>query len=227
MVTVNWSNLIARKSKCVYVLIFFLFAILGTSVHLFLIGAIFTDYHQLNSTELRIAYENYKNNDLPLAMGKFQEIYFGNIFTSILFILLPVILYWILFYFINYEFSPRIMKLLIFGSIFFFGYNSFVKSYPFFRIYPFDIFLSSLVFHGIIEIPTFLICAVWSLSNLDKMADDLALIPPLSLRQKINNSFRYCIYPIIIGLILFAIAAFIETQITPYMILNSFMAHIT
>jgi len=227
----HFNFFISKKSKWEYFFYIFVLALIGLLIHILLSGQAFIHYSSMNKNELKTAFELYKNTALPTKISDFLGIFWGNCRTMLILILLPIIVYWciILIFYVNNRIiviSPKIMKPLLYISIIFFGYNSFTRLYPRYFTYPFTIFYTHYVYHGIIEILTFFICAVWSLSNLDKMDDDMCVKPPLSWLSRVKNSFINSIYPIIFGLIFLALAAYIETQITPYLILNSYIPYI-
>ena len=164
-------------------------------------------------------------------ISDFLGIFWGNFRSLFILIVLPMAAYWCIFFILcvnkrGRELPPSIVKPIVYVGMIFLGYNSFTWVYPRFCIYPFPIFSAHYIYHGIIEIPTFFIAAVWSLHNLDRMDDDIQTQPPLPWYRRVKNSFLYCFYPVLLGIVLLAIAAYIETQVTPYLILNSYMPYI-
>ena len=221
----------SKKSKWMYALFIIIFTIIGILIHILLSGALFTKYHRMNETELQSQYKNFRDHELPTLRGNFQGIFTGNIRTMAVLLFVPVIIYWLII--MNLSFlrgisypSPENLKILVYILMMYFGYNSFPNVYPFFNTYPFGIFYTYYIYHGFIEIPTFFICAVWSLDNLDKMTEDMHPESGLSLFQRIKNSFIYCIPPFIFGFSFLAVSAFIETKIVPTLILQSYLPYI-
>lgn len=231
MTKFNDNFLCRKKSKWIYVLFIIIFTIIGILTHILLSGALFTKYHHLNETELQSQYKNFRDHELPALMGNFQTVFIGNIHAMAVLIFVPVVIYWLIImdlsFLRNFSYpSPENIKILVYILMIYFGYTSFPNFYPFFNTYPFGIFYTYYIYHGLIEIPTFFICAVWSLDNLDKMTEDMHLGSGLSLFQRIKNSFIYCIPPFIFGFSFLAVSAFIETQIVPTLILQSYLPYI-
>jgi hypothetical protein len=225
------GSLLSRKFRWEYILLCVLLELGGIGIRILLSGEAFVRYAPLNATELRSAYEMFEKTALPVKIGDAWGIFLGNYRALLILVLLPVTVSWcvMLVFSLNgrrTELSPEMVKPVLYLSMIFLGYNSFTRLYPRFEMYPFTVFAAHYVYHGIIEMGTYVVCAVWTLHNLDTMDDAMRLKPPLPRQQRVKTSLINCVFPLLFGLAFLALAAYIETQVTPYLILDSYLPYI-
>ncbi|MFZ1898332.1 stage II sporulation protein M [Methanoregula sp.] len=175
-------------------------------------------------------YHDYVQNQIPDIKNTFLKIFLNNFTSGFSMLILPIFIF-VVFFVIGIKFQDQkesfvlsasiISKMIIiFYFMFTFIANTFSKLYYIF-IFPRSVFLVSYI-HGLIEIPAMILSVTFSLLLIDSAYAIFIHSNIAEAKIQIKIFVKDFIIYITILAILFAIAAFIETQITPYLVQATF-----
>jgi uncharacterized membrane protein SpoIIM required for sporulation len=218
-----FEDFISKRSIC-YVSLLTLVFLLALSLN-FLYSAQNSTTNQMSKTELERRYTNYVDEKIPNINKKFLNIFLNNLRVS-LFIIFPafLILGLVIIDKNIFELSNFLLQVVLFVTFFVvIGVNTFSNFYQFFAEYPLIIVVASYLPHGIIEILAFVLSGTMVLVFRD-MFKQLIIDNPSTQEPKVIflSIIRKLIPCIVLIICLIAIAAFIETQITPICVKSAF-----
>lgn len=218
-----FEDFISKRSIC-YVSLLTLVFLLALSLN-FLYSAQNSTTIQMSKPELEKRYTNYVDDKIPNINKNFLNIFLNNLIVS-LFIIIPAFM--ILRLVIRerniFELSNFLLQLVLFVTFFVvIGVNTFSNFYQFFSEYPMIIVAAYYLPHGIIEILSFVLSGAMVLVFRDMFKQLIIDTPSTQEPKVIFQSIILKQIPCIVLIIcLIAIAAFIETQITPICVKSAF-----
>jgi hypothetical protein len=173
---------------------------------------------------------DYTQNRIPYLTNSFWTIFYNNFIASLRILFVPVVIFSVVSLIgkVVSIFDESFLKLnSIFCKIllvFYFTFSYVVKTFSqlfFVFILPLPIFLTTYT-HGIVEIPAMVLSLTFSLV----LIDDVHEVFEKYLKSEISIPLKKFIKNIAIFItvltVLLIIAAFVETQITPYLVQKSF-----
>jgi uncharacterized membrane protein SpoIIM required for sporulation len=205
-----------------YFLIVTLMLILGIVVVFYQSAAIHPGPAPNNASELHAYYQYHVTFVTPHLSTVFLRLFLSNAGVALFILLVP--LYWVWIWWLNRNLlNPviHLMKGTVFLLVLALGHNSFSYAYVTFIKFPLPVFLSMYFPHGWLEMLAFLLSGTFSLLCIDALREYLqskgessALHPGEIAVFIFDRVYRV----FIVILLMLAVAAAIECQVTPLLV---------